>query len=421
MRLRASELRLNTDVMCALTASEFSACVRLPNEINRTLGSVRNFAEHYRSNEVRPRKRLLAFRQVQARLAEAVPKEFFDLIKRSETGIRVVSDAHLEWLDIDGLPLVIRKNCSRIPVTPGNLFVDHLASKGLIRLSPEDFKSVLVISALQRDDPINGLFETAFAAFEPEWRKNLSVTYAKVTCEAELIKALNDFKGPMVIFDGHGSHSKDQPAFLHLGSNTVDVWSLRGRVHNMPPIVILSACDTHAADRNHATTANGFMSLGARAVLSSVFPINARDAAVFAARLVFRVSEFLPAAIKIFNRAITWTEVISGLMRMQLLTDFLRHLLSKKEIDEKTYTQIHSEGNQAINGRVEDPFSVVMDSLQKIGLSKSNLKLDLETAIANSPIISYLLVGRPESILIDDRQRVTDQMKGLEERTISQA
>lgn len=68
---------------------------------------------------------LLSFRQVQARLTEAVPKEFIEVIRKSKTGVRIIADAHLEWLDIDGLPLVIRKNCSRIPTTPGNLFIDQ--------------------------------------------------------------------------------------------------------------------------------------------------------------------------------------------------------------------------------------------------------------------------------------------------------
>ena len=211
---RASELLLNTDVMSALTASEFSACVRLPNEINRTIGSVRSFAEHYRSSSAKSRKRLLAFRQVQNRLANAVPREFLDLIRLSETGVRIVSDAHLEWLDVDGLPLSIRKNCSRVPVAPGNLFVDTLASKRIVHLSPQDFRSVLVISALERDDPIKGIFEHAYGVFEPQWRKSLTVTYASVSNEGELIKALNEFDGPMVVFDGHGGHSKDQPAVL---------------------------------------------------------------------------------------------------------------------------------------------------------------------------------------------------------------
>jgi hypothetical protein len=234
---RASELFLNTDLMCALTASEFSVCARLPNEINRTIGSVRNFAQQYRSKGIRSRKRLLAFRQVQARLAGAVPSEFMALIQRSESGIRIISDAHLEWLNVDGLPLFIRKNCSRIPVTPGNLFVDNLAAKRRIHLTPEDFSSILVLNALKREDPIASFLETAFEIFEPQWRKNLTVVYKTVTNEVELIGALNEFKGPMVIFNGHGSHTVDEPAKLHLGDEAIDVWGLRDRIRNIPPVV----------------------------------------------------------------------------------------------------------------------------------------------------------------------------------------
>jgi hypothetical protein len=413
--LRASELNLNTALVSALTASEFSVCTRLPNEINRTIGSVRNFAQQYRSEDTRPRKRLLAFRQVQTRLAGAVPAEFIDLIRRSESGIRIISDAHLEWLNVDGLPLFIRKNCSRIPVTPGNLFVDHLAAKRQVHLTPKDFSSVLVLSALKREDPIAGLFEKAFEIFEPLWRKNLTVTCKNVASAAEFVDALNGFEGPMVIFDGHGSHSADEAAKLHLGDEAVDVWGLRGRIHNIPPIVVLSACDTHAAARNHATTANGFMSLGARAVLASVFPLNAHNAASFAARLVYRVSEFVPGAIEAFDQAITWTEVVSGLVRMQLLTDYLRLLEDKKSIDRDTYMRIHVEGNHAINGRADDPFGVVLDALEKTGLAKSALKLDLETAVANSSALSYLLIGRPETIIIDDLNRVVGQLNELEQ------
>ena len=123
-----------------------------------------------------------------------------------------------------------------------------------------------------------------------------------------------------------------------------------------------------------------------------------------------RLSEFVPGAIKAFDQAITWTEVISGLIRMQLLTDYLRLLEDKKAIDRDAYMRIHLEGNQAINGRADDPFGAVLDALEKIGLTKSALKLDLETAVANSSALSYLLIGRPETIIIDDRDRVIGQL-----------
>lgn len=410
MSLRAAELSLNTELMSVVAASEFSAVVRLPNEINRTAGSVRNFAEHYRSDQSPSRKRLLAFREVQARLAGAFPNEFLGLVRQSKTGIRIVSDAHLEWLDVDGLPLSIRKDCARVPVTPGNLFVDHLAAKPAVRLTPEDFQSILVISALKRTDPIRNLFKIAFDTLAEEDTSKRDITFAEVTNEDELVKALNDFDGPLVIFDGHGSHNKDNAAVLHLGDNTVDVWGLKDKLDRIAPIIVLSACDTHAADRNHATTANGFLSVGARAVLSSVFPLEARAAATLAARLVLRASTFLGPFVRAFDQPVTWMEVMSGMLRMQLLTDFLRLLLTKGKIDEAGYKKLHADGNIAINSMAPDPFGTVVASLEKLGIQ--GLKLDLETAIANSSVISYLHVGRPETIVIDDPERMQAKIEG---------
>src|SRR5438045_836761 len=119
----------------------------------------------------------------------------------------------------------------------------------------------------------------------------------------------------MVVFDGHGGHEAASVGKLYLKGKRVDVWSLKERAPRVPPIVVLSACDTHAADRNHATTANGFLALGARTVLASVFPLDARTAAIFTARLLYRVSAFLAAAVEDFDQALTWSEVVSGMIR----------------------------------------------------------------------------------------------------------
>ncbi len=416
--LRAHELFLATDAVSVLTASEFSALVRWPNEINRTLGAVRNFSEHYRSRAPSSRKRVLAFREVQARLASATPRELLPLIRQARDGIRIIADAHLEWLDLDGLPLMIRKDCSRIPVTPGNLFLDTLSAKAPIQLTPKDFDSILVIRAAESADPISSVFETVFDQFEPGWRDSTTISFVQVSNEDELVAAFDAYSGPMVIFDGHGEHKPRGVGQLLLGANSIDVWSLKDKIETMPPIVILSACDTHAADRNHATTANGFLTLGARAVLSSVFPLNAAHAAIFVARLILRVRVFLKEAPNVYGEALTWLEVISGMLRMQLMTDFLLRLLSKTLINEEQYQSIHLIGNSAINGRAPDPFSVLFVRLEELGLSAATLKAELEIAVANSSVISYLQIGRPETILIDVNDRVARQLKEIEQRTV---
>lgn len=402
--IRSMELRLATACMASLAASELSATFRLPNEINNTKGTTRLFADHYRSSKPTERKRLEGLRRVQKRLADAVPAEIVKALKEAEGDIRILSDAHIEWLDLDGLPLGLRKNTSRIPVTPGNLFVQQIGAAAPIKLTPDDFKNVLLISALKRGDPIKQMFEVALETSNPVWRDEIAVQAVEVAGENELIAALNAYGGPVLIFDGHGSHEPGRPAVLHLKDQPCDVWTLTGKVR-VPPIVILSACDTHAAGRNHETTANGFLSLGARTVLSSVFPLDARDAAIFAARLLHRLAKFVPAAINTRGQAITWTEVICGMLRMQLLTDFMRRLERRHEIDRSTYEEIHTAGNIAINTNEPNPFAHVMNLLEGKGVNSSTLKLVLETAIANSSTLSYLNVGRPETIIIDTAER----------------
>uniref|UniRef100_UPI0037BFF089 CHAT domain-containing protein n=1 Tax=Devosia sp. TaxID=1871048 RepID=UPI0037BFF089 len=299
--VRAQEVNLGTAVMSALAASEFSTVLRLPNEINRTRGTIRSFAEHFRSRAPTSRKRLLAFRQVQDRLDAAFPQEFKTLLRRSKSGVRIVSDAHLEWLDLDGLPLMLRKTCSRLPVTPGNLFVSEAGALPLIHLTPGDLRKVLVVSALKPNDPIAGIFEQAFEVFGRRWQGKLDITKVTVASEKELVDAVNAFDGHILVFDGHGGHDPDQPGKLYLQDVGIDVWELKDKLRRVPPIIILSACDTHAADRNHATTANGFISLGARSVLGSVFPIDARSAAIFTARFLYRVADYLEPAIALFG------------------------------------------------------------------------------------------------------------------------
>jgi hypothetical protein len=405
-QFRQQELSLATECMSALAVSEVSAVVRLPNDANRASGAVRNFAAVCRIAAPSPRKRLISFRQVQEYLRHAVPREFLPLIRRSQTGVRIVADAHLEWLDVDGLPLCIRNNVTRIPVTPGNLFVQMTAAHPPLVLTVDDFRDILVINALDRSDEIRRAFDIALGAFESSWRETLRISFVEVSSSEQLATALNSFEGSIVVFDGHGGHEKNDTAKLFLKGTPVDVWELKEALTRVPPIVILSACDTHAADRNHATTANGFLSLGARSVLASVFPLYALDAATFVARLLFRVAVYLPIAVDVLQRAISWNEVVSGMLRMQLLTDYLRHLVHTGLIDDPAYMEVHNIGNGAINGGEQgppspEPFAVVDRMLiQKFGMGENQLKPAFEVAVANSSVLNYLQLGRPETISI---------------------
>nr|WP_197064448.1 CHAT domain-containing protein [Methylobacterium sp. ZNC0032] len=401
MGIRQHETWLGTEAVACLAASEISAVVRLPNRLNLTRGLVRQFAQHYRSDRPQALKRAELFRGVQAAIADGVPCELQSLIDCSQDGVRIIADAHLEWLDIRGIPLGIRYNVSRIPVTPGNAFIETLSSLPTIYLTPENFQKILVVSGLPEDDEIARQFTEAFSVFGKHWRDKLSVNFVRATSRRELVDAINNFDGELMFFDGHGSHKQNEPGVLWLGDEAVDVWTLRGEVVRPPSIVILSACDTHAADRNHATVANGFLALGCRSVLGSVFPLPAGQAALFAARLLYRISSYVPAAIDHFERSLTWLEVVSGMLRRQLATDILFHLENRGLIQGGNSEKIHYKIHEIMELNDRDSFSEMKNFLLDIGINEIELDREIHIAVATSSMISYLNMGRPETILIN--------------------
>jgi hypothetical protein len=406
MQLRQSEVWLGTEAVACLAASEISSVIRLPNRLNRSRGVVRQFAQHYRADKPQMLKRAELYRGVQQSIAAGFPSDLQALIARSQDGIRIIADAHIEWLDVEGVPLGLRYNVSRIPVTPGNLFIQTLSSVPPILTTPDDFKSVLVISGLTEDDHIAKPFTLAFEQFGKQWRDKLDVQFVRVASRQELIEAINSFEGMLMLFDGHGSHKPDQPGVLWLRNEAVNIWELRGEIKRPPPVVILSACDTHAADRNHATVANGFLALGCRSVLGSVFPLHAYHAAVFTARLLYRVADYVPAAIGMFKRSLTWLEVVSGMLRRQLVTDVLRHLTAKGLIAQANFHELHLSLCAMVDLEGGDAFPNMRRVLLEHGISATALDREMHAAIAASTTISYLHLGRPETILINSNENM---------------
>lgn len=406
MALRQREIWLGTEAVACLASSEISAVIRLPNRLNRSRGVIRQFAQHYRAEKPQMLKRAELFRGVQQAIADGFPSDLKALIARSQDGIRIIADAHIEWLDVEGIPLGLRYNVSRIPVTPGNLFIETLSALPPILITPEAFKDVLVVSGLAEHDQIAKQFTIAFEQFGKQWRDKLNIKFVRVASRQELIEAINTFEGMLMLFDGHGSHKPDQPGMLWLRDEAVNVWELSGEITRPPPIVILSACDTHAADRNHATVANGFLALGCRSVLGSVFPLHASHAAIFTARLLYRVSNYVPAAIGMFKRSLTWLEVVSGMLRRQLVTDILRHLKEQGLITEADWHELHLR--LCAMGDLQDgeAFSQIRQTLLDYGIPAATLDRETHAAIAASNMISYLHLGRPETILINSKENL---------------
>jgi hypothetical protein len=216
---------------------------------------------------------------------------------------------------------------------------------------------------------------------------------------------LNHFDGNILIFDGHGANNAHEPVGkLVLGTDQIDVWNLRGKVR-VPPIVLLSACDTHGLDASsQATVGNGFLAIGAHTVLATLLPVGGLESASFVARLVLRISQFLPAASRARGRVLNWNEVISGMLRMLFASEMLDALVGPPDQEGTPRYDMQMAANTDINTyEEEDWFGNLIRAIsvhRNEPLDKTASRARAVTARAEA--IRYVQLGHPEAILIDD-------------------
>ena len=280
-----------------------------------------------------------------------------------------------------------------------------LADAHTLVVPPEALRKILVISSFADDDPLKDYLTGSLKATGHEWAGKAEIVYKSARTRAEFVEALNEFYGGVLIFDGHGANNATEPVGkLLIGSEAADVWEFRNKVR-IPPIVILSACDTHGIDASsQATVGNGFLLLGARTVLATLLPMGGQAAASFIARLVLRIVEFVPTAISTRKRALDWTEVISGMLRMLLASELLDALVGPPDGRDTPRGRFQTEANVHINMRESETwFEDLLGRIaQHRGETVERVSARAEGVIARSQAIRYVQLGNPESILIED-------------------
>lgn len=405
LSIRGAETKILTSAVGLRTASTVAATIRLPPAVTRTAGVVGQLGRFLRQHENPPPiKSARVFRVVQDALKATIPDEHINLIKRSETGIKIIADAPVEWLPIDGLPLGIRYDVSRIDATPGNLFLQQIRAPITLYIPPDAFRDCLVLSMFDQDDQIAYHLRVGLTNAGDGTSKKLRAKYISPKSVDEFVRAINAFRGPMLIVDSHGAHDEgDGPGGLIIGGKSVDIWNLSDKIR-MPPIVLLSACDTHPFDRSHATVANGFLSCGAVSVIATALPIRAKQAARFAMRILNRAIHFADI-VNGMGRSVPWTNIVGGVLRMELATDIIRSFEEAGHYNQNVVKQIMLDTNQDLNPLRPDWFERLAERVKTAsGVDQQQWESRSADIIAGSDAIRYLHVGNPESILVADER-----------------
>jgi hypothetical protein len=423
--LRAKELRAHTAGVAIRACDCISPVLRLPPGINALHGDLESLGQCARGASPHRLFKMNKIQQrIRKRLFELLPKGYADFLSSLNGEVKLVADAPVEWTPIGRLPLMFRADVSRIPSTPGNLSFQLLSSSCQRLVTMKDLDEVLIIRSFSPTDParnilqeilekvvmgeegnekhviasarqIDGTLETATSP-----PRSINLRWIDVGSEDEFVAALDGFRGSLMIYDGHGSHSPStEIGSLRIGNRDLDVWTLRGKVR-IPPIVLLSACDTHPIDASHSSTANGFLAAGAVSVLATTIPINAWRVAVFIGKLILKLKCY-----PLGRGGITWTQFVGNVLRRMLVYEILQTLSTRAtpEFSSAAVLRILSETGEMIDplqdGWYENSIEIFA---RELGRSTAYVFDLIDRWGQSVECMSYVQMGNPDLIIVMD-------------------
>ncbi|MDE2388648.1 MAG: CHAT domain-containing protein [Betaproteobacteria bacterium] len=420
--------RLLLDSLIALAAANNVApVIRMPLSNNDIYSQVSNLASVDRSNG---RKVNVMMKNLRDLLAPYLDGWLEYLDSSASSAIKLVSNLPLEWAFHQGLPLMVRHEASRIPITPGYVTTQLLLDSNTVHLSLEEFREILFISSFADNDPIRndlkaklpfiqslsrsdvsfenlkmqGLLPKDFDIPKDHDRFDVRIKWIDVANKKELIDAINNNPSAITVFDLHGSHS-EQGAFIHLKDEKVSVFDIYQDIR-VSPIIILSACDTSPVDKGHDSIAEAFFLAGAKTMISSALPIQSDLASTFLARLLERIKTYLPARVRSEGRPIRWSTFVSGMIRRTYYSELVSLLQKDLGFDsDKKMCLLFSIGIHI------DPLSqnwvqaVREEIITQLKIDADYLDHFVACNVQFLECMKYLQLGRPESIIISAERK----------------
>jgi len=405
LRGNLEDARIYTAALSIRASSNFVPVLRLPTAVNNVYGESIQLENTARAEGPTPRRReklSKIARTISEKLADGLPDWMLKTIGQSPR-IKLIADAPLEWMSIDGFPLALNAEVSRIPTTPGNLFFWQSVVVDTVNLTIADFEDILIVRALKQDDPLRNILYESIEVMRSGFEGKVNVRYVDVQNESDLIAAFDEFSGALAIFDGHGSHSSSEDTGkLALPEGSVNAWELRKRV-KLPPIIVLGACDTHPMSASHVTTANGFLAAGATTVVATSLPIDALSSSLFIARLLLRTDQLLRIYFNSNDLPYRWSTLISGVQKLQYVTEVIfgvAEALSVK-VNHDLLSNLSFESNMRISTGTPGWLEALIGDLAKAFSKKKKFIRELMQAkIYLTDSLIHVQLGNPDRIFI---------------------
>lgn len=433
LRQLNDERQLSDSLITLAAASNVAPVIKIPLSNNTIYSQISNLANVDRNGG---RKVNAMMKKLYQLLAPQLNGWLEYLDSSPSTPIKFVSNLPLEWGTHQNIPLIIRHEVSRIPVTPGYVSTRLLLDSQVINITTDNFKEILFISSFSDNDPIKNDLRSSLdiiqnldssdnnmeklkkkidelkrnklvpSDFEiPSMKKqslDIKFKWIEVSNQSELVNAINENPCAITVFDLHGSHGENG-GLLHLKNETISVFDICEDI-KISPIVILSSCDTSPVDKGHNSTAEAFFLAGAKTIISSALPINSSLASTFLARLVERIKTYLPARLN-NEGPIRWSTFVSGMIRRTYYYELVSLLHKKLKFDKsKKYELLFKIGI------LIDPLSlhweqnVRKEIITQLGITANDLDEFIDTDAQFFECMKYIQLGRPELIVITNNE-----------------
>ena len=397
------EISAFTTALIFQSFNEFCPVIRLPRWLYRSRGKIAMLGNLLRDPKVDPKPESVnkLTNQICREMEEVAGGILDGFLDGYDRSIRIAADVPLGWIRSEGIPLTLRHYVSQLPTTPGSLFM------GLSLVTPRRFfnisvrQKVVVIRSFSSTDPLRNLLEGSINDYATQEGWDFDVEFIDVSDEAGFVAACGKVQSPFLIFDGHGSHSSEgQIGAIHIGDTRLDVWQLRHKVA-MPPCVILSCCDASPSDRSHASTANGFLTLGAWSVFAPIFPVYGSSSALMVARLLYRITTVSRLWIEQHRLPLSWLQIVTSQIRACYTTDLLLQLVNQGLLQEGDYHEISPRVTCAINEFFPKWHELLRSAIiAKCGWTSEDYESYVEKHYTVPQALHYLQLGLPDKILL---------------------
>lgn len=233
--------------------------------------------------ETNSRKVSALFRRVEVELGGLVKPDALSEIAAGTAPVTFFSDLPFEWTAVDDWPLCLTKPVARIPLGVTRWDVLGAALERRVTIDSGDPMRVLMLDLIDRRDPIR---ENTDAFISSSTRLGQHYKYATPRDGAEAASVLGSGGIDIVVLDTHGSYDRSTDTLyvrLPQGMCVLDELMPHGRV---PPLWILSACDTSVTGALRGCFVRRLLALGAVCVVATLAPVDAFTASMFVGKLL---------------------------------------------------------------------------------------------------------------------------------------